>query len=102
MSDLIRQLCVLSIFCGVALNLTPEGNVRRVVSIVCSAALICAALGLVGKLEEGGYALEMSRLQEREQELENRSGDFSDRLNRLVIVGQYESYIMYKAAHRSL
>ena len=39
----IRQLCAVSIFCGAAINITPEGGVRRIMQLLCTAALFPAA-----------------------------------------------------------
>ena len=33
----IRQLCAVSIFCGAAINITPEGGVRRIMQLLWSA-----------------------------------------------------------------
>ena len=40
----IRQLCAVSIFCGAAINITPEGGVRRIMQLLCTAALTMAIL----------------------------------------------------------
>lgn len=94
----IRRLCALSILCGAALSISPEGSAKRVMNIVCAAALLCAVIQPLAGMDFSEYALELARTEQRRGEFLENSGEINDRLNRLVIQGKYEAYIMDKAA----
>lgn len=93
----IRQLCALSLLCGAALSILPEGGVKRVAEVVCTASLIVALVNPLKALDMGTYALETARLHEREAALTAEAEGLEQRLNRLVIEQEYEAYIMDKA-----
>lgn len=93
----IRQLCALSLLCGAALSILPEGGVKRVAEVVCTASLIVALVNPLKALDMGTYALETARLHEMEACLTAEAEAAEQRLNRLVIEQEYEAYIMDKA-----
>ncbi len=93
----IRALCAVSLLCGAALSILPEGGVKRVAEILCTASLILAVLSPLKELDMDSYALESARLHELESELARQGQEAGDRLNRLVIEQEYEAYIMDKA-----
>lgn len=98
MRDCVRELCVLSIFCGASLSLCPEGGVRRVLSLLSTAALLALVLSSLRLLQLDDYPLDLARYRERERQLTVRSGEAREALNRLVIEGEYAAYIRDKAA----
>ena len=102
MQEGLRQICALSVFCGVLMNLTPSGGVKRIMAVLCSAALLCAILSNVQALDLGTYRLELARLREREASLQESGAALEERLNRLVIEEQLEAYILDKAAKLGL
>ena len=93
----IRQLCLLSVLCGVAMSLAPEGAVKKVLTIACSAVLISAVIQPLAGLDFSAYALELAKNSERETAFLENNGDLNDRLNRLVIQEQCQAYILDKA-----
>ena len=93
----IRQLCALSILCGAALSITPEGAVKRVMSVVCSVVLITAVVKNITRFDFANYSLQLAKNGERSYELSESGAEASERLNRLVIEGEYEAYILDKA-----
>lgn len=97
MAEIIRRLCALSILCGAALSISPKGNVRRIMGIVCAAALICAMLEPIRGMDFSAYSLELARAEQRREEFLADNADTGERLNRLVIQEQYRAYIMDKA-----
>ena len=97
MRELVRELCALSILCGAAMSLAPEGGVRRILSILSSVILISAVLNALGGIDYEAYALEMSRLREREQRFLLDAEDTKERLDRLVIEEEIRTYIRDKA-----
>ena len=68
----IRQLCAVSIFCGAAINITPEGGVRRIMQLLCTAALTIAILSPIKEIDFDIYALETARLREAEAAINER------------------------------
>ena len=98
----IRQLCVLSLFCGAALSLLPEGGVKRVAEVVCTASLILALVSPLKALDMETYALEGAKRHELEAALASGGEAARQRLNRLVIEQEYEAYIMDKAQELGL
>ena len=96
-SQSIRQLCALSLLCGAALSILPEGGVKRVAEVVCTASLIVALVNPLKALDMESYALESAKRQERETALISGAEATQQLLNRLVIEQEYEAYIMDKA-----
>ena len=97
MSGVIREICALSILCGVAMSITPEGGVKRVMGILSSAVLLIAILTPVRQFDFESYALELAKYKNSEAALSARGEDINERLNRLVIEDEYQAYIMDKA-----
>ena len=94
----IRQLCAMSVLCGAALTICPEGGVKRVTGIVCTAVLLLALLSPFAGVDLDFYALSEARRHEAETELFARAERAGERLNRIVIESEYAAYIMDKAA----
>ncbi len=93
----IRELCAVSLLCGAALSILPEGGVKRVAEILCTASLILAVISPLKELDMDSYALESARLHELESALAQQGQEAGDRLNRLVIEQEYKAYILDKA-----
>ena len=75
MKNAIHMLCALSLFCALALNLTPEGRERRIMSFVCSVVLLASVFKTVKEPDWEFYALEKGQLRQREQDfLQQASG----------------------------
>ena len=98
----IRQLCALSLLCGAALSILPEGGVKRVAEVVCTASLIIAIVSPLKALDMDTYALESARRHDLESSLTADAKAAEQRLNRLVIEQEYEAYIMDKALELGL
>ncbi len=98
----IRQLCALSLLCGAALSILPEGGVKRVAEVVCTASLIIAIVSPLKALDMDTYALESARRHDLESTLTADAKAAEQRLNRLVIEQEYEAYIMDKALELGL
>ena len=94
MSGVIREICALSILCGVAMSITPEGGVKRVMGILSSAVLLIAILTPVRQFDFESYALELAKYKNSEAALSASGVDINERLNRLVIEDEYQAYIM--------
>ena len=81
MSGAIREICALSILCGAAMSIMPEGGVKRVTGILTAAVLLTAILAPLKSMDLESYALIAAHY----------------RLNRAVIERECETYIMDKA-----
>lgn len=97
MSAMIRELCALSILFGVIMGIIPEGGVKRITGILCSAILIIVVLTPIKSIDIDSYALLLTQYREQEAQLTARADEINSRLNRAVIVEEYEAYIMDKA-----
>ncbi len=97
MLSAVRQICVLSVLCGAVMSLTPEGGVKRVLSVLCALLLSASLLSAFRELDYDSYALELSRYREREQTFLAENTERNRRLNRLVIEDECRTYILDKA-----
>lgn len=97
MKEAMIQLCALSILCGAAMSIMPEGAVKRVTAIVCSVVLISAAAGPLMELDLSVYGVELARYRQREAELSKKGEALNEELNRLVIQERCGAYILDKA-----
>ncbi len=93
----IRELCFLSMLCGTVLCLTPDGGVKRILSILSALLLASSLLSAVRELDFESYAIELSRYREQEQSFLAEQAERDRRLNRLVIEEEVRTYILDKA-----
>lgn len=97
MRDCVREICVLSIFCGAALSLCPECGAKKVLKLLESLVLLAVILNGVGKLDLAPYSAELARLHEKEAEIKSSSEELRNRLDRFVIEDEYRSYVEERA-----
>lgn len=102
MHGVIREVCALSVFCGLAMSIMPEGSVKRVAGVLCTAALLITVLTPLRDFDMDSYALLLAKYKEEETALTARGEEINERLNRLVIEQEYEAYIMDKAAEKNV
>lgn len=94
----IRQLCALSVFCGLAMSLAPEGSVKKAGGLCCTVLLLLSVLQGVRSVDSGAFALELQRYRELGQAFSEQAQTKEDRFNRLVIESECEEYILNRAA----
>lgn len=97
MEQTIRLLCVLSVFCALAMHLCPEGREKRVLGFVCSAVLLSALFRSVREPDWDSLALEAARLHQREDAFLQDAGELGRELQRTVIEEKCETYIRNRA-----
>lgn len=97
MSGGIRLLCALSVLCGLALSLAPEGGVKRMMSLCSAVLLMLSMLSLIRDFDIGAYSLEMARYRELGREISAEGEDSRARLQRAVIENECEQYILHRA-----
>lgn len=102
MTEAIERLCALAIFCGVLLSVMPEGGVKRLAGIGCTAALLLTVLGAVRSVRTEDFTFELSRYRELSEELTASGEQARDKLDRSVIESEFETYISDEAALLSL
>lgn len=102
MREALHGFCVLAVFCGAALRLTPEGSVKRVMSVLVSAVLLLQIFSGLGLRDAAKIAEEIGRFREAEQRYQLDSEQVRQRLDRLVIEEELKTYIQNKAGQRGL
>lgn len=85
MSEVLRQLCGLSLFCGIALGLMPEGGVKKAASIACTVVLLMTVLIPLSRLDLSVYSMELAKYREMGEDLSEKGSEVRDSMNRTVI-----------------
>jgi len=98
MEGIIKSLCSMSLLCGAAVSLAPEGSAKRVMQVVCSVILLTMMLRPLATVDPEDYSLELGRIREREAEFLESGAEAEKRMHRAVIEQQCETYIEDKAA----
>lgn len=93
----IRALCVVSVLCGAALSITPDGGAKKIAELLCASIMVIALLSPIKSLNFDDYALQSAKLRQAEQEIISGAANAEERLNRLVIEKECTSYIENKA-----
>lgn len=102
MFQLVKQLCSISLLCGAVFALTPEGNIKKIMQIVFTLALVSMVIVPLSDFSLEQYSLEITSYKEREKEFLNKSKELEKNLNRQVIEQKCEEYIMDKAKELGL
>lgn len=98
MIQFVRTICIFSILCAVFQSLCPEGNIKQILSVLFSVAMLAIILEAVKGLDYSAYALEIAKYRDIEAELTSYTKPLQNRLNRIVIEEECCSYIEDKAA----
>jgi len=96
LKDWILTLTVAALVSSIAMTLSPEGKVRRVVSLVCGLVTIIALLSPGVNFDISKFAKQSLELK---KEAENFASDFEDKndnLRRLIIEEECAAYILDK------
>lgn len=102
MTDAIRQICALSVFCGLALALVPEGGVKKAASVLAALLLFFPIMTAVKDMDTDAYALDLARYRSMGSSLASESAERLERLNKQVIIEQCEEYILSRAGAEGL
>ncbi len=98
MSMLVRQICVLAVFFGVMMHIIPEGNIKRIMIVLCTVILMSVCVEAVKGFDFESYALAVSRYRDESAALSTDSQTLNRELNRLVIEEHCETYIRDKGS----
>ena len=88
--------------CSIAMSLTPEGGVKRVLSLCCALAMVSAMLSPLGRGNMEGYAFALASAREAAEKAEIAGRENADRLSRRVIEAECEAYISDKGSELGL
>ena len=97
MDKTVSVLCLVSVFCALVLNLTPEGKERRVMSFICSVVLLAALFQNIREPDWELYALERAELRQREESFLENAGEMRSELQRVVMEEECGTYILNRA-----
>ena len=98
MKSFISQICALSVFCGIALCLTPEGSVKRMTSLCCMLLIMISALSAFRSFDYAAYSLELARYRDLGRDLSSKATDGGQRYERMLIEQECADYIQRQAA----
>ena len=94
----IRALVGAAVFCALAAALCPEGRPKRVLRAACGVVMAAALLSPVAALDTEALPKAMARYSEAARRQAESAAESADRLNRTIIEGECETYILDKAA----
>ena len=97
MTDVIRQLSLLSVLFGLITEAIPDKGVKNVTELLCTCILLLCILSPLRELDYDRLSLDLAKYSELEKELTRSAEKERDRLNRKVIEQEYASYILDKA-----
>ena len=94
----LKGICAVAVVFGIALNLSPEGQIRRAASLCVTAALVLMFLGLIKTLDWDSYAVGTAEIRQAAESVTADAEAERRELNRLVIERSCAEYILDKAA----
>jgi len=100
--EMIREVCIISIVCALACHLSPEGQVKKIMSMCCCVIMMLLVLSPLGEFDMGKYADFLAKYRELEVEMNNNVRGTQAKLDRLVIEQEYRTYIMDKAKEKGV
>lgn len=98
MKSFVGQICALSVFCGIALCLTPEGSVKRMTSLCCMLLIMISALSAFRSFDYASYSLELARYRELGRDLSKEATEDGQRYERMLIEQECADYIKHQAS----
>ena len=97
MRDCVREICILSIFCGAVISCCPECGAKKILCILETVVLMAVIVNALRNMDMSVYSVQLARFHERERELLQETNEIRNRLDRLVIEDEYASYVERKA-----
>ena len=102
MREMFKTLVGLSFFAGAVLYLCPEGSVRRVLKLLCTAILTAAVLSPLRTFDYDLLSLEEARFAVAETEISNRAELTGDRMKKLLMQDNCKNYILMQGQELGL
>ena len=101
MTDILRSwilgLAGTALICAAATLLTPGGQVKKVVQLLCGVAMTVALLSPLAELDLSDYGLNLSKYRAGAAELTSQAAALRQSLDRSIIEEKLEAYILDKA-----
>lgn len=101
MSELFTQwlhaVVYTGIVCSIAMLITPDGRVKRALSIICAAAMCAAIASPIADLDFDAYSKALARCRNEADEYIGQGEQYSKNLNRTIIEDECRAYILDKA-----
>ena len=97
MREVFRELIGLSVFSGVILLLCPEGGAKRVLNVLCTAALALTVLPAL-HIPDANWEASAADQVLSPRQIEERGTAANQQLQQLFIQSELETYVSDKAA----
>lgn len=97
MSEWIRSIICVAVFCTIALALTPKGRVKSAEKLICAAIMIFAVFSPFIGFDATAYAASAAKYAERGKALAAEGKESGERLYRTLIEQELRAYIWDKA-----
>ncbi|MCD7845446.1 MAG: hypothetical protein LUG57_06285 [Oscillospiraceae bacterium] len=98
MKGWITGIVAASVLRAIAMALTPPGRVRSVTGLVCTIVCTLALVSPLLEIDLADLAVGLAEYEQMAEEVVAQSEEESKMLNRAYIEGEYEAYILDKAA----
>lgn len=93
----VRGLVFSGAVCSVALMLSPDGRVKKVLKLLCGAVMCIAFISPAAQLDFGAYSKAMAKYSLEAESYIHDGENESKNLNRTIIQDKCEAYILDKA-----
>ena len=96
-SQWLHAVIYTGIVCSTAMLLTPEGRVKKALTIICAVAMCAAIASPLAELDFDAYSKAMAHYELDAGKYIGRGEDYSKNLNRTIIEDKCRAYILDKA-----
>lgn len=101
MIGFVRQwllgIAAASLLSALAMAITPEGRVKRIVNLVCSFVVAAAMIAPLAGFDFGSFSVYVQQYRAAAEEMIHGMEEENSRLNRLIIEEKSAAYILDKA-----
>lgn len=98
MQALLKELIALSVLTGALMHVCPEGGVKRVAAVLCTAVLSLAVLTHLGGMHQEDFLPEIAGMEGTERWIEESGTAAGMELSRRYLQEEYTQYISSRAA----
>lgn len=102
MNEWLRSIIYASVFCALALSLTPEGRVKSAEKLICGIVILLVIFMPLFSFNYDSYASFTAKYTELGKELSESGRDKSRKLNRTLIEDELCAYILDKAKNSGI
>lgn len=102
MNEWLRSIIYASVFCALALSLTPEGRVKSAEKLICGIVILLVIFMPLFSFNYDSYASLTAKYTELGKELSESGRDKTQKLNRTLIEDELCAYILDKAKNSGI